>query len=162
MKSLSKTIPVASPMQATVVSVDVKEEDRVIANQPIAILEAMKMEHVVTASASGIVRRINVRPGDMVFEGHALLFIEPSPVEAQPQEEEVSTNLDHIRSDLAEVIERHAAGSDERRAEAVARRRKTGQRTARETSRISAIPVPSRNTVRSPSPLNAAGARWTI
>ena len=49
-------------MQATVVSVDVKEEDRVIAGQPIAILEAMKMEHVVAASASGIVRRINVRP----------------------------------------------------------------------------------------------------
>jgi acetyl-CoA carboxylase carboxyltransferase component len=119
-------------MQATVVSVDVKEEDRVIANQPIAILEAMKMEHVVTASASGIVRRINVRPGDMVFEGHALLFIEPSLVEAQPEEKEVSTDLDHIRSDLAEVIERHAAGSDESRPEAVARRRKTGQRTARE------------------------------
>jgi len=68
----------------------------------------------------------------MVFEGHALLFIEPSPVEAQPEEEGVSTGLDHIRSDLAEVIERHAAGSDERRPEAVARRRKTGQRTARE------------------------------
>jgi acetyl-CoA carboxylase carboxyltransferase component len=119
-------------MQATVVSVDVKEEDRVIANQPIAILEAMKMEHVVTASASGIVRRINVRPGDMVFEGHPLLFIEPSLVEAQPEEEEVTTDLDHVRSDLAEVIERHAVGSDERRPEAVARRRKTGQRTARE------------------------------
>jgi acetyl-CoA carboxylase carboxyltransferase component len=131
-KSLSKIIPVASPMQATVVSVDVKEEDRVIAGQQIAILEAMKMEHVVSASASGIVRRINVRSGDMVFEGHTLLFIEPSPVEAQPEEEEVSTDLDHIRSDLAEVIERHAAGSDERRPEAIARRRKTKQRTARE------------------------------
>jgi acetyl-CoA carboxylase carboxyltransferase component len=119
-------------MQATVVSIDVKEEDRVTAGQPIAILEAMKMEHVVSASASGIVRRINVRPGDMVFEGHALLFIEPSLVEAQPAEEEVSTDLDHIRSDLAEVIERHAAGSDARRPEAVARRRKAGQRTARE------------------------------
>jgi acetyl-CoA carboxylase carboxyltransferase component len=119
-------------MQATVVSVDVKEEDRVIAGQPIAILEAMKMEHVVAASASGIVRRINVRSGDMVFEGHALLFIEPSAVEAQPEEEEVSAGLDHIRSDLAEVIERHAVGSDARRPEAVARRRQAGQRTARE------------------------------
>jgi len=131
-KSLSKIIPVASPMQATVVSVDVKEEDRIIAGQQIAILEAMKMEHVVTASASGIVRRINVRPGDMVFEGHALLFIEPSPVEAHQEEEEAAIDLDHIRPDLAEVVERHAVGSDERRPEAVARRRKTGQRTARE------------------------------
>jgi acetyl-CoA carboxylase carboxyltransferase component len=119
-------------MQATVVSVDVKEEDRVTAGQPITVLEAMKMEHVVTASASGIVRRINVRPGDMVLEGHALLFIEPSLVEAQPEEEEVSADLDRIRPDLAEVVERHAIGSDARRPEAVARRRKTGQRTARE------------------------------
>ena len=121
-------------MQATVVSVDVKEGDRVTAGQPITVLEAMKMEHVLTASASGIVRRINVRPGDMVFEGHALLFIEPSPAEAQPDEEEVSIDLDHIRSDLAEVIERHAVGSDERRTEAVARRRKAGQRTARRSA----------------------------
>ena len=37
-----------------------------------------------------------------------------------------------IRPDLAEVVERHALGLDERRPDAVARRRKTGQRTARE------------------------------
>ena len=37
-----------------------------------------------------------------------------------------------IRADLEEVIERHARGLDERRPEAVARRRKTNQRTVRE------------------------------
>ena len=37
-----------------------------------------------------------------------------------------------IRADLQEVIERHARGLDERRPEAVARRRKTNQRTVRE------------------------------
>ena len=36
------------------------------------------------------------------------------------------------RADLAEVIERHEVGLDEARPDAVARRRKTGQRTARE------------------------------
>jgi acetyl-CoA carboxylase carboxyltransferase component len=41
-------------------------------------------------------------------------------------------DIDHIRADLDEVLERHTAGFDEHRPEAVARRRRTGQRTARE------------------------------
>jgi acetyl-CoA carboxylase carboxyltransferase component len=41
-------------------------------------------------------------------------------------------SLDNVRPDLAEVNERHAFGLDENRPEAVAKRRKTGQRTARE------------------------------
>ena len=41
-------------------------------------------------------------------------------------------NLDRVRPDLAEVVERHGLGLDAARPEAVARRRKTGQRTARE------------------------------
>ncbi len=124
--------PVTSAMQATVVSVDVKDGDRVAAGRQIAILEAMKMQHVVTAPTSGVVRNVNVRPGDMVFSGHALMFIEPAAVEARAAEEDAEIDLDRIRPDLAEVIERHAIGSDERRPEAVGRRRKTGQRTARE------------------------------
>ena len=45
---------------------------------------------------------------------------------------EREVDLDHIRPDLAEIVERHALGLDAARPEAVARRRKTGQRTARE------------------------------
>ena len=41
-------------------------------------------------------------------------------------------NLDRVRPDLAEVVERHGLGLDAARPEAVARRRKTGQRTTRE------------------------------
>ena len=51
---------------------------------------------------------------------------------AASTEEETTVDLDHIRPDLAEVIERHALSSTRARPEAVARRRKTGQRTARE------------------------------
>ena len=43
-----------------------------------------------------------------------------------------SPAVERIRSDLAEVLERHAVGRDAARPEAVARRRQTGQRTARE------------------------------
>jgi acetyl-CoA carboxylase carboxyltransferase component len=41
-------------------------------------------------------------------------------------------DIESVRADLAEVIARHEAGFDAARPEAVARRRKTGQRTARE------------------------------
>ncbi len=40
-------------------------------------------------------------------------------------------NLDSLRADLSEVIERHSFGLDERRPEAVARRQQKNQRTAR-------------------------------
>ncbi|MDU0220305.1 hypothetical protein, partial [Escherichia coli] len=45
---------------------------------------------------------------------------------------EQAVDLAHVRADLAEVLERHARLTDARRPEAVARRRKTGQRTVRE------------------------------
>jgi acetyl-CoA carboxylase carboxyltransferase component len=44
---------------------------------------------------------------------------------------DIGKNLDPIRSDLAEVIERHAVGLDERRPEAVRRMEERNQRTAR-------------------------------
>src|SRR4029077_12465376 len=46
--------------------------------------------------------------------------------------EEEAVDLDYIRPDLAEVLERHRLTLDAARPEAAARRRKTGQRTARE------------------------------
>src|SRR5204863_1450973 len=46
--------------------------------------------------------------------------------------EEAAVDLDFIRPDLAEVIARHEKTLDAARPEAVARRRKTKQRTARE------------------------------
>jgi len=41
-------------------------------------------------------------------------------------------DIESVRADLAEVIERHEVGLDAARPDAVARRRKTGQLTARE------------------------------
>src|SRR5690606_28351122 len=45
---------------------------------------------------------------------------------------EEQNDLQHIRADLQEVLERRAGLTDAERPEAVAKRRKTGQRTARE------------------------------
>jgi acetyl-CoA carboxylase carboxyltransferase component len=92
----------------------------------------MKMEHVIPADQSGIVRRITVAAGDAIFEGHPLAFIEEADVEAAQSAETQDVDLDRVRPDLAEVVERHALGFDAARPDAVARRRKTGQRTTRE------------------------------
>ena len=123
---------VRAPMQALVVSVRTEVGQKVAAGQTLVILEAMKMEHLVTAEQSGTVAQVLVRPDAMVAAGDPLVLLEPGEhveVEADTDEE---TSLDDIRSDLTEVNERHAFGLDENRPEALAKRRKTGQRTARE------------------------------
>jgi len=126
------TIPVAAPMQGTIVSIDVTEGTSVTPGQQLAVMEAMKMEHVIAAPVSGIVRSVTIAKGDTVAEGHPLVFIEERAVDSGSVVTEADLNLEVIRPDLAEVIERHEIGLDAARPEAVARRRKTGQRTARE------------------------------
>ena len=66
------------------------------------------------------------------MHGEPILFLEPVDVDSDEAEQEAAIDLDHIRPDLAELIARHAITLDENRPAAVARRRKTNQRTARE------------------------------
>ena len=125
-------VAVPAPLQGTVVSFDVRLGDAVRAGAAVAVMEAMKMEHVVRAERSGVVRALAAAPGDAVLEGDPLLWLEPAELGTAPAEAAAAVDLDAVRPDLAEVVERHAIGGDERRPDAVARRRKTGQRTARE------------------------------
>ncbi len=126
------TVGIAAPLQGTIVTLDVKVGDRVRAGQQVLVMEAMKMEHVVTANESGEVRQIEVGVGDAVFQGHVLLFIAPQEVAGAGEALQTVVDIDYIRPDLQEVIKRHAYGMDENRPDAVARRRKTRQRTVRE------------------------------
>ena len=126
------TVPVPAPMQGTIVSISVKEGDAVAAGQPLLIMDAMKMQHEIRSPARGYVRRIAVETGETIYEGHALLFVEEADVDVKGAAAEEKIDLDHIRPDLAEYFERRAMTLDDRRPEAVARRRKTNQRTARQ------------------------------
>jgi acetyl-CoA carboxylase carboxyltransferase component/biotin carboxyl carrier protein len=125
-------LPLHAPSSGVLVCLEVAEGDAVAVGQSIAVLEAMKMEFVVKASHSGIVRALAAPPGSLIDEGQALLFIEPAEVAGAQDQSEQSLDLEHIRADLAEVLERHAITRDERRPQAVAKRRKSGQRTVRE------------------------------
>ena len=126
------TAPLKSPMQGKVVSLDVSEGDAVAHGQQIAILESMKMEHIIKADISGVIRMVAVKPGETLFEGHPLYFVEEREVKQGVKVEEEKVDLDHIRPALSEVRQRHAYGFDENRPDAVEKRRKTNQRTARE------------------------------
>ena len=121
---------VLSPLQGTVVAVAVADGDAVRVGQQVLVMEAMKMEHVVVATVAGYVRHIGVAPGDAVFEGHPLVLVEPADLGSDGGPVSVEIDLDEIRPDLAEVLHRHAITLDAARPEAVARRRRTGQRTA--------------------------------
>lgn len=65
----------ASPTPATVVKVTVQDGDRVIAQQPLVVLEAMKTEHVVHAPRSGVVHLL-FAVGDLVPAGAAVARVE--------------------------------------------------------------------------------------
>jgi acetyl/propionyl-CoA carboxylase alpha subunit/acetyl-CoA carboxylase carboxyltransferase component len=126
------TVGQPAPMSGRVVSIDVRAGDAVRHGQQIAVIEAMKSELVVTATTTGIAHLAPVAAGDQVLVDQPLLFVEPADIGAADEQDEQEVDLDAIRPDLAEVQERHAVLLDAARPDAVARRRKTGSRTARE------------------------------
>ena len=126
------SIGLPAPIQGTIVAISVAEGDEVHKGQQVAAVEAMKMEHVINADRSGVVRAVSMSVGDVVLEGYPIVFIEEAEVSGALAEEDEELDLDHIRGDLADLNERRSYIYDENRPDAVARRRKTGQRTARE------------------------------
>ncbi|XAH24640.1 acetyl/propionyl/methylcrotonyl-CoA carboxylase subunit alpha [Xylophilus sp. GW821-FHT01B05] len=62
-----------APMPGKVVSFAVKAGDTVSKGQPLAVMEAMKMEHTIAAPADGVVEELLYLPGDQVIEGAELL-----------------------------------------------------------------------------------------
>ena len=63
----------SAPMPGKIVAVQVEEGEKVKAGQSLMVLEAMKMEHIITAPADGIVATVRFASGDQVMEGDELL-----------------------------------------------------------------------------------------
>jgi acetyl-CoA/propionyl-CoA carboxylase biotin carboxyl carrier protein len=66
---------IVAPMQGTIVQVYVAEGDPVEAGDPICVLEAMKMENEVKATAAGTVSEVNVTAGDAVSAGAVMVVV---------------------------------------------------------------------------------------
>jgi acetyl/propionyl-CoA carboxylase alpha subunit/acetyl-CoA carboxylase carboxyltransferase component len=126
------SVGVASSIQGTIVAINVGVDDSVRQGQQVAVVEAMKMEHVISAPFSGFVRGVTMAAGDVVREGFPIVFIQEAEVAGGAVVADTELGLDHIRADLQENYDRHALTLDEKRPEAVARRRRLGHRMARE------------------------------
>ncbi|MEO6193853.1 MAG: carboxyl transferase domain-containing protein [Thermoanaerobaculia bacterium] len=72
---------VRAPSPAVVVALAVREGDEVAAGDPVAVLEAMKLETTVLAPRSGRVRRVLARKGSHVGTGAPLLVLAPLAAE---------------------------------------------------------------------------------
>ncbi len=133
---------VVSPLTGTVARVERAVGARVDAATTIVVVESMKMEHAVDAGTGGTVAEIRVAVGDAVQPGDVLAVVSEQEAATAGGEDlvpagEGGTGTGRpgpggLRPDLAEVVERHAAGLDAARPDVVARRHERGHRTARE------------------------------
>jgi acetyl-CoA carboxylase carboxyltransferase component/biotin carboxyl carrier protein len=124
--------PLPAPTQGLVIAIHVQPGELVRPGQTVAVLESMKMEHLVEAETGGRVVEIPATVGQVVFEGEPVLFLEPADVGDVAAAAAETVDLDAVRPDLAEALARIRLGLDEARPEAVAKRRKLHMRTARE------------------------------
>jgi 3-methylcrotonyl-CoA carboxylase alpha subunit len=68
---------IKAPMHGRLLEIFVQLGDRVAAGQRLAIIEAMKMEHTLSAPFAGTVRAIAAAPGAQLVEGGEIMLIEP-------------------------------------------------------------------------------------
>ncbi|MFE7096630.1 acetyl-CoA carboxylase biotin carboxylase subunit [Streptomyces erythrochromogenes] len=72
----------AAPMPGTVTVVKVAVGDKVAAGQSLLVVEAMKMEHVISAPHSGTVTELDVSPGTTVAMDQVLAVVTPDEEES--------------------------------------------------------------------------------
>jgi acetyl/propionyl-CoA carboxylase alpha subunit/acetyl-CoA carboxylase carboxyltransferase component len=125
-------VAIRAPMQGTIVSVAVSCGDLVATGAELVVMEAMKMEHVLSADVGGTVADVYVAAGDTLWEDQIIVTLVPGNKIIDRVVEQREVDLDEIRPDLAEVLARRSLTLDESRPTSVERRRKTGQRTVRE------------------------------
>jgi len=70
----------AAPMPGKVIRVLAKPGTAVKRGEPLLILEAMKMEHTITAPADGVVKEVHYAAGEQVLEGALLIALEQDAV----------------------------------------------------------------------------------
>lgn len=65
-----------APMTGKIISIRVKEAEKVVKGQPLAVIEAMKMQNTIISPDSGIVKQVWGRPGKLIRGNEPVLEIE--------------------------------------------------------------------------------------
>ncbi|WP_328288481.1 acetyl-CoA carboxylase family protein [Paracoccus lichenicola] len=125
------SVALRAPMAGLVVEIAAQPGERIAPRAVVAVVEAMKMQHVITAPEGGTVRAVLGRVGETVGENAPLVWIDPDGESPAAAEETVQVST-AIRPDLAACLADHALTLDAARPEAIARRHAAGKRSARE------------------------------
>lgn len=67
---------ISSPIPGHILEISVSVGDKVLEGQKLLVLEAMKLENIITAHRAGVIKEILVRQGDAVTHGQAMIEIE--------------------------------------------------------------------------------------
>lgn len=127
---------IQSPIAGQLVNVFAEPGNEIREGQEVALIESMKMEHVIRAPMSGKVVSILAQRGSPVNENDAIIHIEPldgrdgeSAAEKTTEDEEDATSL---RPDLAALLERKKMLTDDFREDALRKRKAAGFLSARQ------------------------------
>jgi acetyl-CoA carboxylase carboxyltransferase component len=126
-------VRLSAPLSGTVVLLPVAAGGPLSVGTVVVVLESMKMEHVVVSPVAGTLTSLAVDLGDQVADGAQLAIVEAGESGDDVHVVADGMDLDHIRSDLGELLTRRMLLADAGRPDVVARRHAQGRWTARET-----------------------------
>ncbi len=72
---IDSVVDIRAPMAGRVQSVTVRENDIVKADQPLCIIEAMKMQNEIRSPSKAIVEKVHIKEGDTVRPGQTILIL---------------------------------------------------------------------------------------
>ena len=122
---------ISAPTDCTVVEIRVQPGDQVRAGDIVAVVEMMKIEHLVVAPEDGEVTAVRVKADEVLKAGALIATLAPGTVAPAPLDEVAEASAER-RADLAEYERRRALLDDSARPEAIAKVHARGRRTARE------------------------------
>ncbi|MFC1849223.1 carboxyl transferase domain-containing protein [candidate division CSSED10-310 bacterium] len=100
---------IRAPSPAVVISISVEAGQNVSKKDLLVVLEAMKMEMIITSPAEGVVKLINVRQGEQVYAGQPLLELDTKEVSAEQIVSEATARICFDRLALPPQSESKAA-----------------------------------------------------
>ncbi|HBG7678593.1 pyruvate carboxylase [Clostridioides difficile] len=72
---MNDPLQIGASIPGKVIKIMVKEDDEVKANQPLIVIEAMKMETIIVAKTDGVIKSIKVKEDDMVEDKQLLMIM---------------------------------------------------------------------------------------
>ncbi|WP_131037431.1 biotin/lipoyl-containing protein, partial [Clostridioides difficile] len=72
---MNDPLQIGASIPGKVIKIMVKEEDEVKANQPLIVIEAMKMETIIVAKTDGVITSIKVKEDDLVEDKQLLMIM---------------------------------------------------------------------------------------